>query len=268
MALSDYLTGKNPFDESDDATVATVATVLRHLEEETAQQTSGSPATVATVATVAKVDGETPIKQKESVYIKSTNPFISDTITLRHLRHLRHLGSSPGISCAQTVASRCDSSATLATLECLKPDCNCTESESSDCVFLDVAAWVTFCQPAQTLTFSPEHTDQITELQTLANERIRWRHPTLRVWREGEDELYCKVFFGPESRSLPAKTADPPRRFQGRGRRIETMWSEEYQNWCRWNSESQDYVVDPELNQTQANDNATHTIGSVEASRT
>ena len=59
MALSDYLTGKNPFEES---SVATVATVLRHLEEETAQQTSGSP---ATVATVAKVNGETPIKQNE-----------------------------------------------------------------------------------------------------------------------------------------------------------------------------------------------------------
>lgn len=65
MALSDWLTGKNPFEESD---VATVATVLRHLEEETAQQTSGSPATVATVATH---NGGTPIKQKESVYIKS-----------------------------------------------------------------------------------------------------------------------------------------------------------------------------------------------------
>ena len=68
MALSDYLTGKNPFEESDDATVATVATVLRQLEEETAQQTSGAP---PTVATVAKGNGETPIKQKESVYIKS-----------------------------------------------------------------------------------------------------------------------------------------------------------------------------------------------------
>ena len=237
MALSDYLTGKNPFEESDDATVATVASD----------------------------NGKTPIKQKELVYIKSKNPFISDTITLRHLRHLRHLGSSLGIYCAQTVASRCDTSATL---ECLKPDCSCTDSDSSDCVFLDVAAWVTSCQPAQTLIIPPEHIDQITELQTLANERIRWRHPTLRVWREGEDELCCKVFFGPESRSQPAKTADPPRRFQGRGRRIETMWSEEYQSWCRWNSESQDYVVDPELNQTQADDNATHAIGSVEASRT
>ena len=71
MALSDYLTGKNPFEESDDATVATVATVLRHLEEETAQQKSGSP---ATVASVAKGNGGTPIKQKESVYIKSKNP--------------------------------------------------------------------------------------------------------------------------------------------------------------------------------------------------
>ena len=237
MALSDYLTGKNPFEESDDATVATVA----------------------------KGDGGTPIKQKESVYIKSNNPFISDTITPQHLRHL---GSSPDISCAQTVASRCDTSATLATLECLKPDCSCTDSDSADCVFLDVAAWVTSCQPAQTLIIPPEHIDQITELQTLANERIRWRHPTLRVRREGEDELCCKVFFGPESRSLQAKTVDPPRRFQGRGRRIETMWSEEYQSWCSWNSESQDYVVTPELNQTQADDNTTHAIGSVEASRT
>lgn len=231
MALSDYLTGKNPFEESDDATVATVATGK----------------------------GGTPIKQKESVYIKSSNPFISDTKTLRHLRHL---GSSPEISCDQTVTSCCDTSATLATLECLKPDCSCTESESADCIFLDVAAWVTSCQPAQALTIPPVHTTQITELQTLANERIRWRHPTLRVWREGEDELCCKVFFGPESRSLPAKTAAPPRRFQGRGRRIETMWSEEHQSWCSWSSESQDYVVDQELNrvaQPASNERNTNT---------
>ena len=67
MALSDYLTGKNPFEESNDATVATVATVLRHLEKETAQQTSGSPASVASVAIDKE---ETPIKQNESVYIK------------------------------------------------------------------------------------------------------------------------------------------------------------------------------------------------------
>jgi len=214
MALSDWLTGQNPFDDADDATVATVATG----------------------------QGETPIKQKESVYIKSKNPFISDT------RTLRHLGSSPDISCDQTVASRCDTSATLATLECLKPDCSCTETESSDCIFFDVAAWVISCQPAQALTIPPKDLEQITELQTLANERIRWRHPTLRVWREGEDELCCKVFFGPESRSLPPKTADPPRRFQGKGRRIETMWSDEHQSWCQWDAESQDYVVDQELN--------------------
>ena len=59
MARSDYLTGKNPFEESDDATVATV---LRHLEKETAQQTSGSPASVASVAIDKE---ETPIKQNE-----------------------------------------------------------------------------------------------------------------------------------------------------------------------------------------------------------
>ena len=242
MALSDWLTGQNPFDDADDATVATVATG----------------------------QGETPIKQKESVYIKSTNPFISDTKTLRHLRQL---GSSPDISCDQTVASRCDTSATLATLECLKPDCSCTETESSDCIFFDVAAWVISCQPAQALTIPPKDLEQITELQTLANERIRWRHPTLRVWREGEDELCCKVFFGPESRSLPPKTADPPRRFQGKGRRIETMWSEEHQSWCQWDAESQDYVVDQELNRVaqpasnERNDNATHAIGSDADSR-
>ena len=173
MTLSDYLTGKNPFEESDDATVATSK-------------------------------GITPIKQKELVYIKSINPFISDTKTLRHL------GSSPEIYCTQIVTSCCDTSATLSTLECLKPDCSCTKTESSDCIFFDVAAWVTSCQPAQALTIPQTYLEQITELQTLANERIRWRHPTLRVWREGEDELCCKVFFGPESRSLPAKTAPHP----------------------------------------------------------
>ena len=78
MALSDWLTGKNHFEESDDTTVATIASD----------------------------NGGTPTKQKESVYIKFKNPFISDTKTLRHLRHL---GSSPDKTCAQTVASRCDS---------------------------------------------------------------------------------------------------------------------------------------------------------------
>ena len=71
MALSDYLTGKSPFEESD-------------------------------VATIATGKGGKPIKQKELVYIKSNNSFISDTKTLRHL------GSSPDISCTQTVTSCCD----------------------------------------------------------------------------------------------------------------------------------------------------------------
>lgn len=54
----------------------------------------------------------------------------------------------------------------------------------------------------------------------------------------------------------------PPRRFQGRGRRIETMWSEEHQSWCSWSSESQDYVVDQELNrvaQPASNERNTNT---------
>ena len=78
MALSDYLTGKNPFEESDDATVATVATGK----------------------------GGTPIKQKESVYIKSSNPFISDTKTLRHFCNTWVLAQIfPALKLSQAVAT-------------------------------------------------------------------------------------------------------------------------------------------------------------------
>ena len=54
----------------------------------------------------------------------------------------------------------------------------------------------------------------------------------------------------------------PPRRFQGKERRIETMWSEEHQSWCQWDAESQDYVVDQELNrvaQPASNERNTNT---------
>ena len=57
MALSDWLTGQNPFDDADDATVATV---LRQLEVETAQQTSGIPQTVATVELPQLIRGGHP----------------------------------------------------------------------------------------------------------------------------------------------------------------------------------------------------------------
>ena len=59
-----------------------------------------------------------------------------------------------------------------------------------------------------------------------------------------------------------SEDSSPPRRFQGRGRRIETMWSEEHQSWCSWSSESQDYVVDQELNrvaQPASNERNTNT---------
>ena len=74
------------------------------------------------------------------------------------------------------------------------------------------------------------------------------RQPNLRIWRTEKDRLVCKVWFGAESSPypLPQKTT---RRFRGTdSKRIQTMWSEDKQSWCRWDANPGDYVVAPELN--------------------
>ena len=86
-------------------------------------------------------------------------------------------------------------------------------------------------------------------LRDAADLEVRKRNSKFRVWRSGENHLACKIFFGrepPPYRKLPKN-----RLRRSNTKRIQTMWSEEYQSWCSWNSESQDYVVTPELNQTQ-----------------
>ena len=77
---------------------------------------------------------------------------------------------------------------------------------------------------------------------------VRQRQPNLRIWRTEKDRLVCKVWFGAESSPypLPQKTT---RRFRGTdSKRIQTMWSEDKQSWCRWDANPGDYVVAPELN--------------------
>ena len=77
---------------------------------------------------------------------------------------------------------------------------------------------------------------------------VRQRQPNLRFWQTGKDRLVCKVWFGAESshNRLPQKTM---RLFRGTdSKRIQTMWSEDKQSWCRWDSVIGDYVAAPELN--------------------
>ena len=77
---------------------------------------------------------------------------------------------------------------------------------------------------------------------------VRQRQPNLRIWRTEKDRLVCKVWFGAESSPypLPQKTT---RCFRGTdSKRIQTMWSEDKQSWCRWDADPGDYLVAPELN--------------------
>jgi len=108
--------------------------------------------------------------------------------------------------------------------------------------------WVNQCKPGDEWQIPQDWLPDSDELRLAADEEIRKRNPNLRVWRTGENKLACKVWFGPEPPSYrPPRKSKP--RFRGAdSERIQTMWSEEYQSWCRWDATLEDYVVDPELN--------------------
>ena len=131
-----------------------------------------------------------------------------------------------------------------------------TESAEPASIFSEEAAeliqsvidWVDRCLPGDEWQMQQDLLSESDELRQAADEEIRKRNPNLRVWRTGEDKLACKVWFGPEPPSYrPPRKSTP--RFRGADlKRIQTMWSEEYQSWCRWDATLEDYVVDPELN--------------------
>ena len=108
--------------------------------------------------------------------------------------------------------------------------------------------WVNQCKPGDEWQMQQDLLSESDELRQAADEEIRKRNPNLRVWRTGEDKLACKVWFGPEPPSYRPPRKSTPRFRRADSKRIQTMWSEEYQSWCRWDATLEDYVVDPELN--------------------
>ena len=84
------------------------------------------------------------------------------------------------------------------------------------------------------------------ELRVAAEEEVRKRNPALRIWRTGKDKLVCKVWLGAEPRPY-RKQPSKNRLRSSNTQRIQTMWNPEH-GWCRWDSESEDYLPDPTLN--------------------
>ena len=108
--------------------------------------------------------------------------------------------------------------------------------------------WVDYCEPGEEWQMPQDWLQDSDELREAADSCVRQRQPNLRIWRTGKDRLVCKVWFGAESSPyrLPQKTT---RRFRGTdSKRIQTMWSEDKQSWCRWDAVIGDYVAAPELN--------------------
>jgi hypothetical protein len=111
-----------------------------------------------------------------------------------------------------------------------------------------VIDWVGNCEPGEEWQMPQDWLPDSDELREAADSCVRQRQPNLRIWRTGKDRLVCKVWFGAESSPyrLPQKTT---RRFRGTdSKRIQTMWSEDKQSWCRWDAVIGDYVAAPELN--------------------
>ena len=108
--------------------------------------------------------------------------------------------------------------------------------------------WVDRCVPGDEWQMQQDWLPESDELRLVADAHVRQRDSKLRVWRTGEDKLICKVWFGPEPPPYrPPRKSTP--RFRGADlKRIQTMWSEEYQSWCQWDATLEDYVVAPEFN--------------------
>lgn len=118
-----------------------------------------------------------------------------------------------------------------------------TEEEALIASFID---WVSHCQPGDEWEIPSSWLAETDDLRKSADVEVRKRNPELRVWRTGETQLVCKIFFGPEL--PPIRKSPNSNRFRKSStNRIETMWNSE-DGWCRWDSTKQDYVPDPSLN--------------------
>jgi len=123
-----------------------------------------------------------------------------------------------------------------------------THNVEDEQLIQSVIDWVSQCEPGEEWQMPQDWLPDSDELREAADSCVRQRHPNLRVWRTGKDRLVCKAWFGaePPPLRLPQKTTS---RFRGTdSKRIQTMWSEDKQSWCRWDTAIGDYVAAPELN--------------------
>ena len=119
-------------------------------------------------------------------------------------------------------------------------------TEEEEALIDSLLSWVSTCLPGEEWTMPLDWLPDSDELRVAAEEEVRKRNPTLRIWRTGKDKLVCKVWLGaepPPYRKQPSKN----RLRSSNTQRIQTMWNPEH-GWCRWDSTKQDYIPDPELN--------------------
>ena len=122
-------------------------------------------------------------------------------------------------------------------------------TEEEEAIMESFFSWISTCLPPQEWTIPQDWLADLgdsDELRVAAEEEVRKRNPTLRIWKSGKDKLICKVWTGDE---LPPYRKPPKKsRFRRRNqKRNKTAWSEEH-GWCRWDSSQQDYLPDPTLN--------------------
>jgi len=119
-------------------------------------------------------------------------------------------------------------------------------TEEEEALIDSLLSWVSTCLPGEEWTMPLDWLPDSDELRVAAEEEVRKRNPALRIWRTGKDKLVCKVWLGaepPPYRKQPSKN----RLRSSNTQRIQTMWNPEH-GWCRWDSESEDYLPDPTLN--------------------
>ena len=122
-------------------------------------------------------------------------------------------------------------------------------TEEEEALIDSLLSWVSTCLPGEEWTIPQDWLESLgdsDELRVTAEEEVRKRNPALRIWRTGKDKLVCKVWLGaepPPYRKQPSKN----RLRSSNTQRIQTMWNPEH-GWCRWDSESEDYLPDPTLN--------------------
>jgi len=119
-------------------------------------------------------------------------------------------------------------------------------TEEEEALIDSLLSWVSTCLPGDEWTMPKDWLPDSDELRVAAEEEVRKRNPTLRIWKSGKDKLICKVWTG----DVPPPYRRPPSKNRLRSsntKRIQTMWNPEH-GWCRWDSESEDYLPDPTLN--------------------